>query len=161
MKRNIQIFKKIYFFSKNRIPKIHHFDIFDNFVSFIIKFRKNAKKLNFKKFKINNSSLLNLPIKCIYVYIYVFYIRLKLNHFCCTNDIVAFTCWNKILRSSKWNLYENLEFFNNPVTLSDIAYSPRAPVFHHLIPNYTLVPSTENIERQACQFSSQIRRENN
>lgn len=92
MKRNIQIFKKIYFFSKNRIPKIHHFDIFDNFVSFIIKFRKNAKKLNFKKFKINNSSLLNLPIKCIYVYIYVFYIRLKLNHFCCTNDIVAFTC---------------------------------------------------------------------
>lgn len=53
---------------------------------------KNAKKLNFKKFKINNSSLLNLPIKCIYVYIYVFYIRLKLNHFCCTNDIVAFTC---------------------------------------------------------------------
>ena len=97
----------------------------------------------------------------IYIYIYVFYIRLKLNHFCCTNDIVAFTCWNKILRSSKWNLYENLEFFNNPVTLSDIAYSPRAPVFHHLIPNYTLVPSTENIERQACQFSSQIRRENN
>lgn len=75
--------------------------------------------------------------------------------------LYMFARWNKILRSSKWNLYENLEFFNNPVTLSDIAYSPRAPVFHHLIPNYTLVPSTENIERQACQFSSQIRRENN
>lgn len=62
-----------------------------------------------------------------YIYIYIFYIRLKLNHFCCTNDIVClyvFARRNKILRSSKWNLYENLEFFNNPVTLSDIALAP-------------------------------------
>lgn len=76
-----------------------------------------------------------------YIYIYfilVFKIESLLlykRHSC----LYVFARWNKILRSSKWNLYENLEFFNNPVTLSDIAYSPRAPVFHHLIPNYTLV----------------------
>lgn len=95
-----------------------------------------------------------------YTYIYFLYsfkiesLLLYKRHSC------VFTRWNKILRSSKWNLYENLEFFNNPVTLSDIAYSPRAPVFHHLIPNYTLVPSAGNIERQAS-ILLQIRRENN
>lgn len=97
-----------------------------------------------------------------YTYIYFLYsfkiesLLLYKRHSC----LYVFTRWNKILRSSKWNLYENLEFFNNPVTLSDIAYSPRAPVFHHLIPNYTLVPSAGNIERQAS-ILLQIRRENN
>lgn len=43
MKCNIQIFKNIYFFSKNRISKIHYFYVLDSFVLFIIKFRKSAK----------------------------------------------------------------------------------------------------------------------
>lgn len=84
-----------------------------------------------------------------------FYTCLHLNHSCCTNDIAVCTAqWRNIMHlAAKWDLYENLKFVVNSVTLWYCTHAPCSCFRWSLIIHSF---QQQKISMDKCQFSYKL-----